>query len=344
MDCVRPEDPGAGVIVRATSQNELLASYKGKRILVTGGTGFVGANLVGLLKDADCQIVRISRSGATAAPLRSCAEIRDVFGDIRERAIWESTLQDSDIVFHFAAQTSVSAANENPFADLEINVLPMVHLLETCRLKGLQPIVLFAGTVTEWGIPKCLPVDETHAEEPITIYDLHKLAAENYLKLYVRLGIVAGAVLRLSNVYGPGPVSSSGDRGVLNAMVRKALKGEALPLYGSGHFVRDYVYVEDIARAFLMAGARIEHVNGQHFVVGSGHGHTLEDAFNLVAQRVALKTGQQVQVTHIKPDGPLSPIETRSFVADSSKFIHATGWRPSCSLGEGIDRTVESYL
>src|SRR2546425_980791 len=134
------------------------------------------------------------------------------------------------------------------------------------------------------------------------------------------------------------------ERGILNTMIRKALDGETLTIYGKGDYLRDYVYVQDVAKAFLMAGANIERVDGQHFVLGSGHGHTLEDTFNLVAQRVALKTGQQVQVTHIKPDGPLSPIETRSFVADSSKFIHATGWRPSCSLGEGIDRTVESYL
>ena len=279
-----------------------------------------------------------------AAPLRCRAEIRDVVGDIRDRAIWESTLQDSDIVFHFAAQTSVYAANENPFADLEINVLPIVHLLETCRQKGLQPIVLFSGTVTEAGIPIRLPVDENHPDKPITMYDLHKLMAENYLKYAVNQKIVRGAILRLANVYGPGPQTSRAERGILNTMIRKALDGETLTIYGKGDYLRDYVYVQDVAKAFLMAGANIERVDGQHFVLGSGHGHTLEDTFNLVAQRVALKTGQQVQVTHIKPDGPLSPIETRSFVADSSKFIHATGWRPRYSLGEGIDRTVESYL
>ena len=279
-----------------------------------------------------------------AAPLRCRAEIRDVVGDIRDRAIWENTLQDSDIVFHFAAQTSVYAANENPFADLEINVLPIVHLLETCRQKGLQPIVLFSGTVTEAGIPTRVPVDESHPDRPITVYDLHKLMAENYLRYYVNQGVVHGTVLRLANVYGPGPQSSNADRGVLNMMIRKALKGEAITVYGKGDSLRDYVYVQDVAYAFLMAGARIKHVNGQHFVIGSGRGHTLEDAFNLVAKRVAIKTGELVQVTHIKPDGLLSPIETRSFVADSSKFIHATGWRPRYSLGEGIDRTVESYL
>jgi len=327
-----------------TSQNYLLASYTGKRILVTGGTGFVGANLVGLLKDADCQIVRISRSGATAAPLRWRAKIRDVFGDIRDRAIWESTLPDSDIVFHFAAQTSLSAATENPFADLEINVLPIVHLLETCRHKGLQPIVLFSGTVTEAGIPTRLPVDETHPDKPITMYDLHKLMAENYLKYAVNQKLVRGAILRLPNVYGPGPMNSRSDRGVLNAMVRKALKGETLPLYGNGHCLRDYLYVEDIARAFLMAGVNIECVNGESFVIGSGCGHSLAEAFYLVAEHVALKTGRRVPVTRVEGHRPLTPIETRNFVADPAKFVRATGWRPNYSLGEGIDRTVESYL
>ena len=332
------------MIVCATSLNELLASYRGKRILVTGGTGFVGANLVRLLTDADCQIVRISRSGTMAAPLRCRAEIRDVVGDIRDRAIWESTLQDSDIVFHFAAQTSVYAGNENPFADLEINVLPIVHLLETCRQKGLQPIVLFSGTVTEAGIPTRLPVDESHPDKPITMYDLHKLMAENYLKYYVNQRIVCGAVLRLANVYGPGPQTSSADRGILNRMIRKALDGATLTIYGKGDCLRDYVYVEDIARAFLMAGLNIEHVNGESFVIGSGCGHSLAEAFHLVAKHVALKTGRRVPVVRVDAHPPQTPIETRNFIANPAKFMRATGWRPSYSLGEGIDRMVESYL
>lgn len=323
--------------------NKVLEGYSGKRILLTGGAGYLATNLVELLKDADCYIIRLDRLEAVFTEVDGAAQIKDVLGDVRERAIWESTLKDIDIVFHFAAQTSVKVANKDPIADLENNVMPMLQMLETCRNKGCQPIVLFSGTVTEAGISTRLPVDETHTDNPITIYDLHKLMAENYLKYYVSQGIVKGTVLRLANVYGPGPKSSAPDRGVLNLMVRRALAGETLTVYGKGDCLRDYVYVEDVARAFLEAAVKIEQVNGQHFVIGSGQGHSIVEAMNLVSDRVALKTGKRVAVTQINPPSPQSPIETRNFVADSSRFTQSTGWKSFYSLCEGIDRTLEAF-
>jgi UDP-glucose 4-epimerase len=318
--------------------------YEGKRLLITGGAGYVASNLISLLREIECFITRFDRPTTRFAPVIGKASIQDIQGDIRDRAIWEPLLEDADIVFHFAAQTSVYVADENPIADLDVNVLPILYLLETCRQKGLQPTVIFAGTVTECGIPTLLPVDENHPDHPITIYDLHKLMAESYLKHYTAQEIVHGTVLRLANVYGPGPKSSSADRGVLNLMIQKALKGETLTVYGDGNYMRDYVYVEDVAHAFLKAGAKIESVNGRHFVIASGQGHTIVEAINLVADRVALKTGQRVPVIHVVPPTPQSPIEGRNFVADSSKFARATGWQTSYLLPAGIDRTIETFL
>lgn len=318
--------------------------YAGKRILITGGAGYLATNLIAQLQGIDCHVIRLDRPGGKFTLASGKVQVQDIEGDIRDRSVWESVLPEMDVVFHFAAQTSVYVAAQNPHADLDVNVLPMLHLLETCREKGLCPVVLFSGTVTEVGLPSRLPVDESHPDHPITVYDLHKWMAENYLKHYAREGVVRGVVLRLANVYGPGPKSSSADRGVLNIMIRKALKGEPLTVYGEGNYLRDYVYVEDVARAFLAAGAQIESVNGQHFVIGSGEGHTLLKAFDLVAERVALKTKQQVPVIHVEPPTPQSPIEARNFVADSSKFARATGWQTNYSLPQGIDHTIDFYL
>lgn len=323
---------------------EVLEGYSGKRILVTGGAGYLATNLVELLKDTDCGIIRVDRPEAVFPQVDGAVKTKDVIGDVREKALWERILKDIDIVFHFAAQTSVMVANKDPIADLENNVMPMLHLLETCRTKGWQPIVLFSGTVTEAGIPIRLPVDETHIDKPITIYDLHKLMAENYLKYYVSQGIVKGVVLRLANLYGPGPKSSSPDRGVLNLMIRRALAGETLTVYGKGNSLRDYIYVEDAARAFLESALNIERTNGQHFVIGSGQGYSIAEAMNLVSDRIALRTGKRVPVTHIDPPSPQSPIEERNFVADSNRFMRITDWKVGYSLCEGIDRTLEVLL
>ena len=319
-------------------------SFTGRTILITGGAGYLASGLVALLKDIDCRIIRLHRPGSCPPPVRGAARIREVAGDICDPAVWEHSLAGVDYLFHFAAQTSTYAANADPLADQTVNVLPMLHLLEACRRQGRGPVVCFASTVTVVGIPERLPVAESHPDHPLTIYDLHKLMAEQYLRWYAEQGIVQGVTLRLANVYGPGPRSSLADRGILNQMIRRALAGEALTVYGAGDQVRDYVYVEDTARAFLAAALHSEALNGKYFVIGTGFGHTIAEAMSLVAERAAARTGILVPVQHVAPPGGLSPIEQRHFVADSARFSGATGWQARYTLAQGIDLTLEAFL
>ena len=321
----------------------LIEFYQDKRILVTGGSGFLATNLVEALKDTKCFIRRLSR-GARFPVHAGAARIEDMKADIAEEATWERALDGIDIVFHFAAQTGVSTANEDPVADFGANVLPMLRMLEACRKKNLHPVALFSGTVTEAGITDRIPVDENIPDNPVTVYDLHKMMAENYLKYYVRKGMVRGAVLRLANVYGPGPRSSGANRGVLNGMIEKALEGRTLTIYGQGDYVRDYIYVRDVVGAFLAAGASIDRLNGRHYVIGSGTGHTIAETVRMIASRVERISGFPVAVMHVDlPDG-MSPIEQRNFVADTTHFSSRTGWMAGTSLAEGIDLTIDYFV
>lgn len=322
----------------------MLQSIVNRKLLFTGGSGYLATNLINSIKDTDCDIVRVARPGTRFVPAVGRARIEDVAGDVRELSVWMRLLRQIDVVFHLAAQTSVYVANENPIADMEVNVRPMLYLLETCRQQGWGPIVLFSGTATEAGLSLTLPVNESHPDNPITVYDLHKLMAEKYLKYYVSQRIVRGVTLRLANVYGPGPTSRSKERGVLNQMVRRALAGETLTIHGHGRHVRDYIYIDDVNRAFLAAVENIDRINGQHLVVGSGQAHTVVEALTLVADRVALKTGRRPPIRSVEPPQPRSPIESRNFVADSTRFSQATAWKPAVTLAEGIDRTIEAFL
>jgi nucleoside-diphosphate-sugar epimerase len=204
--------------------------------------------------------------------------------------------------------------------------------------------VLLAGSVTQAGVTHAIPVNEAHDDRPATTYDRHKLMAEELVKRHVSLGRIRGASLRLANLYGPGPRSSGADRGVLNAMVRRAAAGEPLTIYGHGRFLRDYLHVGDAAAAFVAAAARIDAIDGRHFVVGSGVGCTIAEAFQLVAERAQAKTRHAVKVRHVEPRTPLSDLERRNFVADTTRFTQATGWRACRSLAEGIDETLEAFL
>lgn len=301
--------------------------YRGRTAVVSGASGYIAAALIERLAAAGAKVVKLSRA---------------VTGDYADPEVWKRALPGADAVFHLAAQTSFYKAAENPDADFQANVAPMRALLEAGRSAGLKPFIVFAGSSTQAGLPQRTPIDESHPDAPITVYDLHKLLAEKLLEGYARQGLARGATLRLSNVYGPGPKSSASDRGILNASIAKALRGETLTVYGDGAPVRDYLYIDDLAETFLAAGRGGAALDGRHFVMGSGRGVSLKASFELVAARVEAKTGRKVPVVSVPEPAGLSPIESRRFVADASAFRAAAGWEPKVALEDGIDRTIES--
>lgn len=311
--------------------------------LITGGSGYLAHSLARRLDAGGARIRRLIRSGSPAPEYRSPA-VEDFTGSASSRDDLERAMEGVDVVHHLAAQTSVYKANEDPFADLQANAVALLNILETARAGGRRPLILMAGTVTQTGFPERLPVDESHPDKPLTVYCMHKLLAEHYVEHYARSGWVRGAALRLANVYGPGPKSSSADRGILNLMIRRALAGEDLKIYGQGDWQRDYVYVEDVAAAFAAASACPDAVSGRHFVVSYGVGHPFARAVSLVADLVATRTGRRVRVEHVEPPAGLSPIETRNFVGDPSALMAATGWKPAVTLEEGINRTIDYYM
>lgn len=327
----------------ATVAGGELGALAGSRIAITGARGYVGSALLRRLAGVVCDVRRVMRPGATAPAVQGAVRVEDVAGDLGDPAFWAGAIDGADVVIHLAGQTSTYVANRDSAGDVAANVLPVVHLLEACRGRATPPLVLLAGTVTVAGLPEKLPVDEAAPLRPVTVYDLHKLAAEQYLETYARLGAARGATLRLANVYGPGPASGSADRGILNLMMRRALAGEALTVYGPGDYLRDYVHVDDVARAFLLAAAHGDAVSGRHFVIGTGEGTRLVDAIGLVAERAERLTGTRAAVRHVDEPTDLSPIERRQFVADSSAFTAATGWRPRFRLREGIDDTLAFF-
>lgn len=308
---------------RVPAPEDAVRAYAGKMVAVTGANGFIGGAIVRRLASADCQVLRVSRS------------------ELGDPAAWHHAVE-ANVVFHLAAQTSITIAAQDPPEDFAANVAPLRALLAACRERGRRPIVIFAGTVTQCGVAERLPVNEDAADEPVTVYDRHKLIAEQDLKHAAADGAICGASLRLANVYGPGE-GYRADRHVLNRMISSALRGDPLTVYGAGDAVRDYVFVDDVVDAFLMAATGIERINGRHFVIGSGRGTAIRDAFDLVSARVAAVTGRRVPVVSVQPPQGLSTIEQRDFVADASRFAAATGWCAKWNLAGGIDRTIEAY-
>ena len=335
----------ANAIVSTQPLQSILSGYEGSTVVITGGAGFIGSTLVRALSGVSCHLVLILRPGRqVSAASDSRADLRLISGSLGQRETWLQALTGADYLFHLAGQTSAYLAGRDPLADLEANVVPVLQMLEACRQEGMMPSVLFAGAVTQNGLPPRLPVNEGFPDLPVTVYDIHKLSAEKYLQFYAREARIPTVTLRLANVYGPGNDVGSADRGVLNRMVGNALRRKPLTVYGDGLHIRDYIFIEDVARAFLMAGAAARRLAGNYYVVGSGTGTRIVDAFKLVADRVACWTGFRPEVVHVpQPDG-MSSIEERDFVADTTLFRSSTGWRPETPLSQGIDRTIDHLL
>ena len=326
----------------ATVPDSVLDAYRGRKILITGANGFIGGAVTQILSGIDCDLFRVARS--KLSPVSGSARVTDIITDLRSIGSWKGNLTPVDIVFHFAAQTSVYSALDDPAIDLETNVGGLLNLFALLRRQKSLPHVVIAGTVTQGGISPSLPVDENAEDNPLTFYDLSKLTAEKYLEMHVQYSLVTGTCLRLPNVYGMGAGALIGDRGILDTAITRAVAGESLYVYGDGDWLRDYTFIDDVVTAFLYAGALPTEVSGRHFIIGTGVGTPLKTAFQTAIAIAEAQTGYRSALESRAPPAHLSPIEFRNFSANSGAFQKATGWRPQVPLKKGIELTVEAIL
>lgn len=314
-------------------------NLKGRTVVVTGASGYIGSALVDDLVKHSCKVLRVSRGNL--APL---ADTNTIKADVRDASTWAKIIDHADIIYHLAGNTSVYEAAKNPDESLNSTLLPINHLIKAAQERRCKPRVVFASTATVYGMTSKLPVSESAIPKPITIYDFHKLFAEQQLALASQQGVLDAVSLRLANVYGPSSgASSANDRGILNRVTTMALQGKDLTIYGDGNYLRDYVYITDVVKAFLLAGAT-PGIGGQVYNLASGVGTTVKKVFELVASKSALITGIPLKVNYASWPAGVSLIEFREFVADISNYISATDWRPIIKPNEGIALLIYEFM
>lgn len=317
----------------------VLEGMEGKNVLVTGGLGFVGSNLVLKLVSLGANTTVFTR---TLNKLRNVREVRDrieiVQGDIRDFDRVSACVKDKDVVFHLAGQISHVDSMADPFLDIEVNCRGTMNVLESCRRFNDSAKVVFAGTRGEVGKPVSNPVDESHKDDPLDIYAADKLAAEKYCRIYYRVYGIPTTTLRLTNVFGPRQQMKHGKYGVLNYFIRRAMLDEPILIYGDGSTLRDYNYVENVVDAFILA-AQSEKADGEVFLVGSNRGTSLKELVELIIKTVGKGTFKLVPY----PDSINRKLEIGDFVVNYRKINKLLGWYPKISLEEGLRKTVEFY-
>jgi nucleoside-diphosphate-sugar epimerase len=317
-------------------------AFHGRTILITGGRGYIGSALTQSLVNVNCKLILLDRSPGDAwMPERQRAEVVLLNGDVSMRKTWNIVLPGVHYIFHLAGQEYVHRPEADPLLDLQLNALPILHLLDVCREHQYCPKIVFPSSANLFGLVKSLPISEHHRDAPLVPWAVHKLMAENYLRIYAKKYGVKSVILRLANVYGPTARWSVMTRVVINKMIAKALAGEPLTLYANQSCIRDYVFLEDVVQAFLLAGAHSKSTDGRLYVIGSGDGKTIAEVWQLIADKVSSYIGRNVPI-QFDASVKVEPFEMRNFVADTTRFQRATGWKPHMRLRQGIDLTMRA--
>ncbi len=325
-----------------TLDDRYRAYYQGRRVLITGGLGFIGSNLAHRLVALGADVLLVdSLIPDYGGNLFNIAGIESQvtvnIADVRQASTMNQLVRDREVIFNLAGQVSHIDSMRDPHTDLAINCQSQLTMLEACREHNPSTKVVYAGTRQIYGKPDRLPVDETHLVRPTDINGINKAAGEQYHIVYNNVFGVRVCSLRLTNIYGPRQLIRHNRQGFIGWFIRTALGGGDIQIYGDGSQLRDFVYVDDAADAFLRAGAT-DAVNGGVFNVGGPEPVSHRDLVT-----VLLEEAGAGRVRFVEWPDEQRRIDIGSFYSDSSKFIATTGWRWTVNLREGLRRTLAYY-
>lgn len=325
--------------VRATDYGGF---YRDRPVMITGGLGFIGSNLAWKLADLGARVLivdsLIDEYGGNLFNICGLEDrLRVNIADVRQQSTMNYLVRGQDVIFNLAGQVSHIDSMRDPHTDLEINCRAQLSILEACRNYNAGVKIVFAGTRQVYGKAESLPVSESHLVRPADVNGINKAAGEYYHLLYNNVFGVRACSLRLTNVYGPRQLLKHNRQGFIAWFIRLAIEDREIQIYGDGSQLRDFVYVDDAAEAFLRAGAD-EACNGQVLNVGGLEPIAHRDLVQLL---VGIAGSGRYRFVEWPPEK--KAIDIGDFYADSTRIDRTLGWKPTVSLAEGLRRTVEFY-
>jgi len=317
-------------------------AFQNRRVLITGGLGFIGSNLARRLVElsADITIVdsMIPEYGGNLFNVHDISDrVKINFADIRDGFSMNHLVQNKEFIFNLAGQVSHLRSMTDPFPDLDINCRAQLSLLEACRHNNPDVKVLFAGTRGQYGRAQSLPVNENHPMNPVDVNGINNIAGEQYHILYNKIYGLRTTSLRLTNTYGPRHSMKSDDQSFLNWLIRRAIEGHTIQVFGDGSQKRDFNYVDDVVDAFLLAAVD-DRTDGDVFNLGAPEPVSVLEVTKLLLE--VIDNGKYEVVPF--PENR-KKIEIGDYWGDYSKIKHLLGWSPTTTLKDGLNKTVEFY-
>jgi UDP-glucose 4-epimerase len=315
--------------------------YRGRKVLVTGGLGFIGSNLCRTLADLGAAVTAVDSLlpdyGGNLFNLDGYEQkVRINIADVRGHGM-EYLVREQDILFNLAGQVSHIDSMVDPFTDLEINCRSQLWILEAVRKNNPGVKMVYAGTRQVYGKPKSLPVDETHLLNPTDVNGINKISGESYHLVYHSVYGIRASSLRLTNTYGPRQLIRHPRQGFIGWFVRQVVLGEEVKLFGGGGQKRDFDYVDDVVDAFLRAGS-MDAADGQVFNLG---GEPPVSLLELVEMMIEIAGQGSYSVAPFPPER--ARIDIGDFYGDATKIKNTLGWQPRVRLRDGLERTIAYY-
>ncbi len=317
-------------------------TFSDKRVLITGGCGFIGSNLARRLVHEGAQVTLIDSLLPTyGGNLVNIADIRDLvwlnIADVRDTHAMTYLLDGQDYLFNLAGQTSHLDSMTDPTADLEINSKAQLAILEAVRIVNPRLRIVFASTRQIYGRPQYLPVDEVHPIEPVDVNGINKWAGESFHLLYSRVYGIPTTCLRLTNTYGPAMRVRDARQTFLGIWLKNLLAGAPIDVFGDGLQLRDFNYVDDVVEALLLA-ATVEAAVGAVMNLGSNETIGLAD---LAAMLVEIHGSGEWRLVPFPADR--KAIDIGDYYSDFSKARSTLGWQPEVALRQGLRRSIDYY-
>lgn len=313
-----------------------------KRILITGGLGFIGSTLGRQLCDRGARVTLVDslipEYGGNLFNIAGYEDrLRVNIADVRDEFSMDYLVRGQDILFNLAGQNSHLDSMTDPYTDLEINVRSQLSILEACRKHNPNITIVYTSTRQIYGKPDYLPVDEKHPLHPTDVNGINKMAGEWYHILYHNVYGLRVTSLRLTNTYGPRMRVKDARQTFLGVWLRRILDGEPIEVWGDGKQLRDFNYVDDVVEALLLCAADARS-NGGIYNLGSPESISLAD---LAQQIIAINGSGTLKLIPFPPDR--KRIDIGDYLADYTLIRTELGWQPRVDLRQGLKRSLE-YL